>query len=958
MDVRTLSLHHKSDDDQEPDLASRGYLQAFGFLLRKHESSHIGRNLETHYHWDWNEDIIMLMNSFESEGGTLLALTKLVQGQLNMMSRNPKTIVESLIDPCRIARKIVDEAAGVMDDQNSIHRQYTEGAQKQMVQAYEFFRVMSAGLESIIEKHFTFLTPDSAHNHIESLAMILRHTLSSDNTATRDLLQRRQHERPELPFRFLPRVISCEWKFTVLKKLISSTQMQLRVVGVTRMCADLLEIYNGSKGPDPPSNPLLLFFAEFILDHKLVDYLVGTGSHPEIIHESNNIVGFLIVTKTYKNAQTDKIWQTVMSSQDPRVVEAILRMLRRCLNLFDYQSLLYLCEKARSLPIDGFTVVAREFCENLFRDLVHKASLEGAQYVDSPPYDFCVRLIRQSSITTAECPAGYPDIQNFAAARLRELLLHGPNIVARNAIYLSCIEDIAARTSTAPGSVCVINALLRQNIGTDLHTLTTEHGLTKLVIEEFQSTLLDDHLSSNPSARNSPASQARRDLLLTIIINEPGTISPDLGAQLWNLLVGSESRSVNDRNISWQTLNSAVKKSAPNNVFIASCFRDYLPKLPPDCFTLGALDFAREAIFSWLEEVRNDFVDGDREFESPALEQLWRMILTAPPNTIDAPAINILVEVYLESQLIMSMPRAKALSIHLTLVDRCLKELAAAATKLKTFNDSSTSSDEEAMVLVASEAEFSEQEKIFARSLAVLREFLKAYQLKPQFATPKPKSPIASAQSSVEGEPLTVKYQSFDGGKHTEVKSLTLGKLNSAATLFASLQKATGFTNYKVYCGGKVFEPAEIEISKSLDDLNLNGLVLVQRREDIEESHSQDNKTSLELEITKHFDELWGYLAMHEKVAQEVWSKSERVVLISNISADILLPGQIPSVRSFAEGYCFGNNVAFRDLPSRPAIQVVVCHIRTPRMCRYTVTEGMFSVFSLRGDKLKFYREP
>jgi ubiquitin carboxyl-terminal hydrolase 34 len=313
-----------------------------------------------------------------------------------------------------------------------------------------------------------------------------------------------------------------------------------------------------------------------------------------------------------------------------------------------------------------------------------------------------------------------------------------------------------------------------------------------------------------------------------------------------------------------------VKKSAPNNVFIASCFRDYLPKLPPDCFTIGALDFAREAISSWLEQVRHDFVEEVRTFESPALEQLWRMIVTAPPNTIDAPAINILVEVYLESQLIMSMPRTKARSIHLTLVDRCLKELAAAATKLKTFNGSNANLDDEAMVLVASEEEFSEQEKIFARSLAVLREFLKAYQLKPRFASPKSKkSPIGIAQSSVKGEPLTVKYQSFDGDTHTEVKSLTLGKLNNATSLIASLQKATGFTNYKVYYGGKLFDPDESNISKSLDDLNLNGLFLVQRREDAE-GHSQVNKSSLELDITKHFDELWGYLAMHEKVAQEV----------------------------------------------------------------------------------------
>ena len=639
------------------------------------------------------------------------------------------------------------------------------------------------------------------------------------------------------------------------------------------MCQELLNIYTNSKGSDAAQSPLLLYFADFVLQNKLIDYIVGIGSHPEIINESHNIVGFLIVTKTYKTLQTDKIWQTVMSSQDPRMVEAILRMVRRVLHLYDYQSLLYLCKKTSDLPIEAFTTAMRDFCESLFQQLIAKGVHEGTQYIDSPPYDLCVRLIRESSVITALCPVGHPDIQNFAAGLFRELLVHGPGGEVRNSIYLSCIVDISSRAPTAPGSICVINALLRQNMGTDLHILTTEHGLTQLVIEELESTIAGDRHSPDPSVRNSPASQARRDLLLAIILHEPGSISPDLGTRLWDLLVGSDSRSPSDRNTSWQILNGAIKKSSAKNAFIATCFRDHLPKLPPDCFTLGALDFAREGVFCWLEEIRQDFLTHDQSFESPALEQLWYMILTAPPNTIDAPAINILVEVYVDHGLILSMPRTKARDIHLALVNRCLDQLAAAANILKSFSDDISSGSDEGMVIVASEAQFQEQEKTFARSLAVLREFLRAYQSKPQFATLKPRTSITLSPDTVEGEPLTVKYQSFDGDKHTPIQSLTLGKLNTAASLFASLQKATGFKNYKVYCGGKEFDPDEIEVCKSLADLKLNGLVLVKRREDIEGSSDQgsESRTSLELEITKHFDKLWGYLSMHETVAREVY---------------------------------------------------------------------------------------
>jgi ubiquitin carboxyl-terminal hydrolase 34 len=904
MDVKTLaSQTHKNNDDREPDLASYRYLSAYGYLLRKDEGSHIGRNLETHYSWNWDDDIQTLSDSFQTEGGSITALTKLVHGQLKLMPRNPK-IVDHFTEPCRIAAKIVVDASSVADERN-IHQQSVEAAHQKLLQGYEFFKVMTTGLESVIEKHVTHLSPDAAMAHLTGLSLILQSSLRIGNPLTRELVEKQHLKNSAIPQSKWPRVISLEWKFNILKKLITSAQMQLRVVGVTTMCNDLLAIYASCKGNDPTTSPVLLYFADFILQNQLVDYIVGIGSHPEIINESSNIVGFLIVTKTYKTQQTDRIWQTVMSSQDPRVVDAILKMMIKCLNLFDYQTLLCLCNKVSEVPIEAFTMGMRDFCQSLFKDLVQKYGQEGVPYLNAPPYDLCVRLIRESSIVTNEAPAGYPDVQNFAANRFRELLQFGPGTETRNSIYASCIEDISSKTATAPGSICVISTLIRQNSAKDLRVLTTEHGLTKLLVEELESAIVGDRQSSNMPIRNSPASQARRELLHTIITTEPGTISQDLGKRLWHVLVGSEFLTIADRTTSWQILNTAVKKTSVNNVFLASCYKDHLPRLRPECFTNGALEFVREALIAWLDEVRRDFVEEDRRFESHALDQLWRMILTAPPNTIDAAAITILVEVYVESALILSLPRAKSRTIHLALVDRCLKQLKAAATQLKDFSDGASSGPEEGMVIVASEDQFQEQEKIFARSLAVLREFLKSYQSKPQFATPKLRSPIVTTSNTVEGEPLTVKYQSFDGDKHTDVKSLTLGKLNPPATLFASLQKATGFKNYKVYCGGKVIDPDEVEVCKSLEDLNLNGLVLVQRRDDTDSSsgHSNSNKTTLELEITKHFDDLWSYLSMHEKVAQEVSTSSLDCLHNLTWTADLLLLNQVSRLRSSARGF-------------------------------------------------------
>lgn len=930
MDVRMLAGPVKRNgDDEYPDLPSRGYLLAFSYLLRKEEPGHIGKNLETHYNWAWDEEIPMWLASFQNGGGSLSNLAKLAEEQVNLVPQLPK-LVDNLSEPCRLITRILSEATNPVGEGVHHLMQPADPSRQQLARAHDFFKVMSAGLVSIIEEHVASLSPDSAQTIVNSLTSTLYTTLLYENSATRDLIAAKRDKHPEIPARYAPKAISFEWKFTILRMLITSTQMQLRVVGVTTMCTDLLALHNVHKN-DVSQNSLLLFLADFVIRNKIMEYLVGIASHPEIINESYNILGFLIVTNTYDPTLVSTIWKTVTTSQDPRVVEAILRMLQRCFHLQRYDDLVYLCKMAGSFPIDSFTVAMRDFCDELLRILIDKAVFEGVQKIDAPPYLMCTWLLRESSKAGPDPPAGYLDIQNFATARLRDLAGRGPSDHIRDEIYLECILDVSSKSVTAPGSICVINGLLREKMETDLRKLTTEHCLTSLVIQELGCTVAEDRLTFNQSVRNSPINVARRELLLNIILKEPGTLTTELGTKLWNLLVGCESKSVIDRNTSWQILNNAVKKSSVNNEFIAACFKTHLPALPPDCFTLGSLEFARAALSAWLEEIRKDFIHEDLDFESPALDQLWRMILIALPNSIDAQAIHTLVEVYVDSGLILSLPRVKARNIHLALVNRCLGQLASAAAKLKSFDlHSNSNGGDTDMTGVASEAEFQEQEVMFARSLAVLREFLRAYQSKPQFTTPKSRPTLSGPANAVEGEPITVKYQSFDGGKQTEVMTLTLGKLNTAASLVSSLQRATGFKSFRLYYGGKGFDPDEIEVSKSLEDLNLNGLVLVQKRneEDVP-GLIPGTRTSLEIEITKHMDELWGYLGMHDKVAQEIYS-----FLIKFPVYDVLLANFESEDVSYKEVFPLG-----RPFKSLYAIYALREYIRT-QLQHGTVNEG------------------
>ncbi len=162
------------------------------------------------------------------------------------------------------------------------------------------------------------------------------------------------------------------------------------------------------------------------------------------------------------------------------------------------------------------------------------------------------------------------------------------------------------------------------------------------------------------------------------------------------------------------------------------------------------------------------------------------------------------------------------------------------------------------------------RELVFARSLALLREFLKEHQGRPKFASPKLR-PKMAVPAAVEGDPLTIKYQKFEvGGRHTDIQEFTLGSRNTYASLLASLQRETGFDHCRVFFQGKLLNPSDNQLGQALDNVDLSGLFLVQGPCDQDIPSLPPGRSALEMEVVKHFDDLWDYLGMQDAVASEV----------------------------------------------------------------------------------------
>lgn len=678
-----------------------------------------------------------------------------------------------------------------------------------------------------------------------------------------------------------------------------SSQMQLRVLAASTMSSELVTFWRKFGEPsDESKSNFLAYIVDFLLGSGLVAYILGPTCHPEITVDSSNIIGFLLVSRTYTKEHTDLMWQTVTSSQDPRVSDALIRMVTRITNLYTHDDLIYLCEKLDSVAPEAFGPTVRDFMDHIIRYLLGKLP----NVLSAPPYLLCVRLIRQSSVFGRQSPVAHPDLLNFASIKFREILASGPDADGREKIYLDCLRDIAEKSPTTLGSLSVIFHMLRPPPLRELQSLTANHDFARLLVDELEAAIPAARAAGFPAVIHGAPNTPRKELITWVVTLQPLAITGDLGPRLWDLLVGSGAACREDRDVAWQILNQCVMKNhvgnQATNPFIAECFSAYLPNLPPECFCLGALEFVRQCVLPLVNDTASILLDDDEESSGRVgLEQLWRMILTAPPHTIEQQAIHTLVnDIYMDSRSILSFPHHRARKVHLAVVDRCLKDLSSAAASLKLFSDGGTANgDGEPMAIVASDKQVQDQGLLFVRSLAVLREFHRLHQAKTQFSAPDLRSLILDAPSkNVEGDSAELKYQSFDGDVHTEVMPLNIGKHNTAASLLASLQEATGFNNYRIYYRGRPFLPQESEICKSLEDLQIhNGIILVKRESDASSTlkRVRPGASAVEIEIMGHFDELWDYLSMEQRLAEEIYNFLIKLPSDDNILKAIKSPG-------------------------------------------------------------------
>lgn len=878
LDHYLLSLAVDEPDSPVPECLSHRYLQPLSWALSLYNQIPFYRALAEAYGPKLRETMFRVRERvLDSSLGLAKALADLVSDILELIPRCPG-LATVLVPALYLVNTVIDcqpERQHENGDTSPLERPDSPRDASTSKLLYNTVRSIDVKYQEWITKKFSWLSSELSEQILRQLLRSWNLICNRDPDFVHQIsedvgLRITDGLTTEDKFH----VFSWGWKFGVLKKHIVEGRMELRVNGVETMQSDLVNIWRVRVSPDAAglSLPFVQYLVNFLKDNKIVDYLVGVDSHPQLISRSSNIIGFLIVTSTYTNHETDTIWKAVTESQDSRIVSEVLAMLVRTFFMHHTSSpaLLYLCSKLLDLPLDRFDARMLDFCESLLNRLADKPP---DQDLDSTPLRLCVRLLRESTAADSLSVEQRKALQNFGSRQLANFINTGITEENRMEIYQRCIQDIAEMNQFTVGSLQAIGALVPTHDRHEMRKLATDLDLTRLVVNDLLH-LVNDANSDFSDAFAQHGIASRLSVLFRLIDMAPETIAPELGQALWKEIFLSKKLGSNGYKTAWDEMVGALGRSYTQNVFLDRCIHEYLPSLTPNDYSSELLAFAKQSI---NYEVRFNPIAPAGENEVvpiPGMDRIWTFILTAPPGTIEADATQFAIEVYLDHQIIRNSPRSAVQATHVAIANRCIDHLRSAAPSLKTSQAKNTN-QEDSMETGGADGDMSAEEIRFKRSLLFLHRLLHGLRVRPQYSSPKASPPNLPARP-VRGSPLELRWQSFDGSKSSSVNQLTIGDLSTAAELVERFTQLTGFSKFTAICGGQKLDLLD-DPAALVKDVKLlhSGLIILRKAPDAREvSRGNGNEllTAVDIEVMKHFDEIYEFLALKEGIASEVSS--------------------------------------------------------------------------------------
>ncbi|XP_014552095.1 hypothetical protein COCVIDRAFT_30480 [Bipolaris victoriae FI3] len=657
----------------------------------------------------------------------------------------------------------------------------------------------------------------------------------------------------------LAALVANAWKFKILRKYLMKGKMDLRVMSIGMMDSGLVEIFKQYSDNDTvPNHPVMNYLSDFLIDGKVVEYIISVDSHPQILQRSGNIIGFLVVNHRWTDSQADSIWKTIATNPDPRVVSATLTMMRAILHLMKVTDHLYLCIKLYELPISRYTINMLRFLHELSVKVVERATVEDYATRDrrAKPWNVCVRVICDTA-SQKETDKELLDLHNEAIEHLRGLAPHVP-LDERLAIYRECADHISNHSERATGSVKVIYTLASSLRTGDGFFFQQNQDVTSKILEEIP-WLVEMEKNAEPSAYQPLALRYRLELLALMICRAGSAMPAELFPTLWDHTVGSHAISNNARDWAWAQLFQTIKL-IPDNEYCKQLVSSYLSKMEACFYTPGMFEFVANYNFPTVRElVATD--DGVKTvLQIPGADLLWSMVLYSPEGSVEDRAARLLASRYVHINEAEGVTLADVEAAHVALVEKCMHEIRDAC---KTVRESYS----ENTIPTVSDTIRHEKEGRCRRIILFQKLLLERLRQKPEFNRAKRADSKIDEMDIPYGDAITIRFQCANGDR----QAVSMGPDHTVDDLYRRLCYVSGYTKLNLFAKGHRVDVAA-QAEEKLSDVDFGGQLLLQKAPEAKItrplSGSAAGSSVFESTVTKYFDELFSLMDSNDTISQ------------------------------------------------------------------------------------------
>jgi ubiquitin carboxyl-terminal hydrolase 34 len=117
---------------------------------------------------------------------------------------------------------------------------------------------------------------------------------------------------------------------------------------------------------------------------KVVEYLVGAGSHPELTRRCSSILQFLIVTNQLTPEIREALWRPLVENKDSRTVSASMSLINdSSAHGWPLELCVDYCRRASAVPVTNFEPAMPGFIRKLVEVTLQACDNDPDQKVSS-----------------------------------------------------------------------------------------------------------------------------------------------------------------------------------------------------------------------------------------------------------------------------------------------------------------------------------------------------------------------------------------------------------------------------------------------------------------------------------------------------------------------------------------------------------------------------------------------